>query len=33
MKLGYARVSTTDEDFSIQRDRLEAAASGGRCGR
>ena len=25
MKLGYARVSTTDEDFSIQRDRLEAA--------
>ena len=25
MKLGYARVSTTDQDFSIQRDRLEAA--------
>ena len=25
MKLGYARVSTTDQDFSIQRDRLYAA--------
>ena len=25
MKLGYARVSTTDQDLSIQRDRLYAA--------
>ena len=25
MKLGYARVSTTDQNLSIQRDRLEAA--------
>ena len=25
MKLGYARVSTTDQDLSIQRDRLSAA--------
>ena len=26
MKLGYARVSTTDQDLSIQRDLLYAAA-------
>ena len=25
MKLGYARVSTTDQDLSIQHDRLYAA--------
>ena len=25
MKLGYARASTTDQDLSIQRDRLYAA--------
>ena len=28
MKLGYARVSTTDQDLSIQRDRLYAVGCG-----